>query len=124
MKRVALALALVLAAGLPGAAFAKAAPSGAMGAASVKCASGDPVVWLNTETKVYHMSGSSYYGKTKHGKYVCQSDATKLGARPAKSSGAMTGTSSMSSPTSSSKKKGSDMNMKGMSMPMASPSPM
>ncbi len=125
MKRVALILALALAAGFPAAALAKAAPTGAAGATMVKCASGDAVVWLNTDTKVYHAAGSSLYGKTKHGKYVCTSDATKLGARPAKSSGgAMSGSmSSMSSSSAAHTKKKKDCTMKGMA-PGASPSPM
>ncbi len=49
------------------------------------CASGDPVVWENTSTKVYHARGDSYYGKTKNGKYACQSDADKAGFHLSKS---------------------------------------
>jgi hypothetical protein len=106
MKRLAAVLALALAAALPVTAPAKTTTTN--GAASVKCASGDPVVWVNTETKVYHLQGSSYYGKTKHGQYACQSDAAKMGARPAKGEGA----------------KGSSMSGSSMEgMPMASPSP-
>jgi hypothetical protein len=48
----------------------------AMSAAAMPtCASGDPVVWVNTSTKKYHMQGDAYYGKTKHGKYLCKSAA-------------------------------------------------
>ncbi len=60
----------------------------------MSCATGDPVVWVNTETKVYHLPGSSFYGKTKHGKYACQSDATKLGAHAAKREGGTMGNGS------------------------------
>lgn len=87
VKRFVPLLALALAVALPlGAAAAKhpAAAPGAMSPAAVTCAAGDPVVWVNTETKVYHMAGTSYYGKTKHGKYACASDASKMGAHAAK----------------------------------------
>ncbi len=48
------------------------------------CASGDPVVWVNTKSKVYHEQGSSTYAShTKNGKYACTSDAQKMGARAA-----------------------------------------
>ncbi len=89
MKRLVPLLALALALTLPlGAAartkHAAASPGPAAAAGSVSCAGGDPVVWVNTETKVYHLPGSAYYGKTKHGKYACASDAAKLGAHAAK----------------------------------------
>lgn len=41
----------------------------------------DPVVWGNTETHVYHLAGTQYYGKTKNGMYMCQSAAAKGGYR-------------------------------------------
>jgi hypothetical protein len=48
------------------------------------CAAGDPVVWVNTKSKVYHEQGSSTYAsRTKNGKYACTSDAKKMGARAA-----------------------------------------
>jgi len=28
------------------------------------------VVWINTDTGVYHKQGTRWYGKTKHGKYM------------------------------------------------------
>jgi hypothetical protein len=40
-------------------------------------------VWVNTKTKVYHEPGDPMYGHTKHGKYVCPSQAKKEGDRPA-----------------------------------------
>lgn len=92
MKRFASVLALALVAALPGAALAKRhatpAPAASGAPAAVSCAAGDPVVWVNLGTKVYHLPGSSYYGKTKQGKYLCKSDADKAGDRAAKSEGA------------------------------------
>jgi len=28
------------------------------------------MVWVNTESHVYHKEGSRFYGKTKQGKYI------------------------------------------------------
>lgn len=43
------------------------------------------MVWVNTETKVFHREGDRYYGKTKHGKFMTEADAVKAGYREAKS---------------------------------------
>ena len=43
------------------------------------------LVWVNTETKVYHKDGA-YYGKTKKGKFMTAADADKAGYRAAKES--------------------------------------
>lgn len=56
-------------------AAAPAATSTAMPA----CAAGDPVVWENSRSKVFHLQGDSYYGKTKSGSYACQSTAVAAG---------------------------------------------
>jgi hypothetical protein len=80
---LALALTVAFPLGAPAAKHA-AGTTGATSPTSVTCAAGDPVVWVNTETKVYHMAGSSFYGKTKRGKYACASDADKMGAHAAK----------------------------------------
>src|SRR5580658_5444048 len=42
------------------------------------------MVWVNTDTGVYHREGSRWYGKTKHGKYMLETDAIKAGYKPAK----------------------------------------
>jgi hypothetical protein len=42
------------------------------------------MVWVNTDTGVYHKEGSRWYGKTKHGKYMLETDAIKAGYKAAK----------------------------------------
>jgi len=44
---------------------------------------GHGLVWVNTETHVYHREGSRFYGTTKKGKYMTEADATKEGNRAA-----------------------------------------
>ena len=41
------------------------------------------MVWVNTETGVYHRPGSRWYGKTKKGKYMTEADAIKAGYKAA-----------------------------------------
>jgi hypothetical protein len=43
---------------------------------------GPGMVWVNTDTHVYHKQGSRFYGKTKNGKYMSEADARKEGNRP------------------------------------------
>jgi hypothetical protein len=64
------------------------APSGgnqfsAEAQAKARCPS-DTVVWVNTDSKIYHFTGYSDYGKTKKGTYMCEGDATAGGFRAAK----------------------------------------
>jgi len=41
------------------------------------------MVWVNTDSRVYHKPGSRYYGKTAQGKYMTEADAIKAGYRAA-----------------------------------------
>ena len=92
MTRIAAVLALAVTVVLPGAALAKkhpspapaAAASGGLSATPVSCPAADPVVWVNTSSKIYWAQGTEYYGKTKHGGYACTSAAVAMGARAPK----------------------------------------
>jgi hypothetical protein len=44
---------------------------------------GHGLVWVNTETHVYHREGSRFYGTTAKGKYMTEADAVKEGNKPA-----------------------------------------
>lgn len=37
------------------------------------------MVWVNTDSGVYHKPGTHWYGKTKQGKYMTEADAQKAG---------------------------------------------
>ncbi len=55
------------------------------GAKTAPAPGGGPgMVWVNSETKVYHKEGSRFYGRTKNGKYMTEAEAIKEGARAAK----------------------------------------
>jgi hypothetical protein len=41
------------------------------------------MVWVNTDSGVYHQAGTRWYGKTKQGKYMTEADAQKAGYRAA-----------------------------------------
>lgn len=41
-------------------------------------------MWVNLDSDVYHHSNSRYYGKTKNGKYISETDAVKAGYHAAK----------------------------------------
>ena len=45
---------------------------------------GHGMVWVNTESHVYHKEGSRFYGKTKQGKYMSEANAIKEGDRASK----------------------------------------
>ncbi len=44
---------------------------------------GHGLVWVNTESHVYHKEGSRFYGTTRKGKYVSEADAIKEGDKAA-----------------------------------------
>ncbi len=45
---------------------------------------GNGLVWVNSESHVYHKEGSKWYGRTKNGKYMSEADAIKEGDHSAK----------------------------------------
>lgn len=49
------------------------------------------MVWVNTESKVYHKEGSRWYGKSKNGKWMTEADAQKEGYKEAGKGGAKPG---------------------------------
>ncbi len=55
--------------------------NGAMGSAdgSIPNCGAVKAVWVNLNSKVYHEPGDPYYGKTKHGGYLCPSQAKAQG---------------------------------------------
>ena len=67
---------------------APAAPQAGAAAKTAKPATPPPagkdMVWVNTESKIYHRPGSQWYGKTKEGNYMTESEAIKAGYREAK----------------------------------------
>ena len=62
---------------------AAAPTTGGAGNATPAAGGGHGLVWVNTETHVYHKEGSRFYGTTKKGKYVSEADAIKEGDRAA-----------------------------------------
>jgi hypothetical protein len=52
-------------------------------AARARCPS-DTVVWVNTPTRIYHYSGTRFYGHTVRGAYMCEAEARTGGYRAAR----------------------------------------
>jgi hypothetical protein len=69
----------------PAASSSKGSPANSAGVsdADIAKAQSSGMVWVNTESKVYHKSGR-YYGKTKQGKFMSEADAKKANYREAK----------------------------------------
>jgi len=42
------------------------------------------MVWANSESKIYHVEGDRWYGKTKKGEWMTEEDAVKAGYRKSK----------------------------------------
>ena len=64
---------------LPGRAPAKAPSSPTAATPKTSPANNAGMVWVNTESGVYHKPGTRWYGKTKQGKYMTEADAIKAG---------------------------------------------
>jgi hypothetical protein len=60
-----------------------AATNSTVSSSDVANAKSKGLVWVNTESKVYHSNGK-YYGNTKHGQFMSVADAQKAGYRAAK----------------------------------------
>jgi hypothetical protein len=52
-------------------------------ASEIASAKSKGLVWVNTDSKVYHKNGR-YYGNTKQGRFMTEADAEKAGYKAAK----------------------------------------
>lgn len=57
-------------------------------AAATKACGASNVVWANTGTKAYHLSGDKFFGNTKRGAYMCMANAKAGGFHQAGQSAA------------------------------------
>jgi len=72
---------------VPGATSQAQQPAQNPATALSKAPAASEVIWMNTASGYYHEPSSRHYGKTKHGKYVQDSDAVRAGYRPARNEG-------------------------------------
>jgi hypothetical protein len=63
----------------PPAAPANASASKTAAAHQAPPANSAGMVWVNTDSGIYHKPGTRWYGKTKQGKYMTEADAIKAG---------------------------------------------
>ena len=68
----------------PAPAAAKSAPPASVASSPAQPPPSRGMVWVNTETKVFHREGDRWYGNTKQGKYMTEADALKAGYRESK----------------------------------------